>query len=134
MMADLENYAVALYKAGRAEYPESPPFHPSENYPEYIFEGRGHLSLDNTVYEAVRSALYLLGLDVDNYGTSGWNPLGKIISPGDKVVLCHYPSIGYTRDIGLRLHSSTRQWGNCDSRRSTGRYGFYEPIGKDKSM
>lgn len=82
-----ENHTVALCQIGRAEYPEDPPFHPSESYPEYIFKGWRHLSSNNSVYKAVRGALHLLGLDEEHYGTPIWNPLGNIIRPGNKVVL-----------------------------------------------
>ena len=86
-MDNLNDYAVAIYQSSKAEYPEIPPFHPSEDYPEYIFNGRTFLSLDNSVYEAVRESLHLLGLDNENYGTAKWNPLGGLIQPGDKVVI-----------------------------------------------
>ena len=54
---------VAVYKAAGAQYVETPPYDPP-----------------NAVYDAVRGALALLGLDPAN-------PLGVFIRPGDRVVI-----------------------------------------------
>lgn len=67
-----------------AHYPESPPFHPSNRYPEYS----GELSQkENPAYEGVRRALMLLGYDAEHQETSAWNPLGELISPGQTVFI-----------------------------------------------
>ena len=55
-----------------------------KKYPEYTFQDTDE---DNQVYEAVRQLFLKLNLDEENYGTKKWNPLGKLIKPGDKVVL-----------------------------------------------
>jgi len=72
-------------------YPPGPPWSPAERYPEYPFctagAGISVLSSENRVYEAFREGLRMLGLDVENFGGPGWNPMGSIIKPGDKVVL-----------------------------------------------
>jgi uncharacterized protein (DUF362 family) len=79
-----ENY-VGIVKAGTAFYPQKAPFHPSERFPEYRFR---EISIEpNKVYGAVRELFKTLQLDRENYGLKEWNPLGKIISPGDQVVL-----------------------------------------------
>ena len=39
------------------------------------------------VYEAVRGALFALGLDAANFGSAAWNPLGELVAPGACVVL-----------------------------------------------
>lgn len=65
-------------------YPEKSPFNPPEKYPEYPYD---EIDENNHVYSAVRDLLIKLKLDEKNYGTKEWNPLGKIIKPGDKVVL-----------------------------------------------
>jgi len=64
-------------------------YSPSEFYPEYIFDD---ISLENNhVYSAVRNLFFQLGLDIENFGTTRWNPLGKYIKPGDNVfVLCNF--------------------------------------------
>jgi len=67
-------------------YPETPPYSPSECYPEYPFHAHP-LSGANTVYSALRESLRLLGLDPDNYGKPNWNPLGCLIHPGDRVLV-----------------------------------------------
>lgn len=71
---------------GLTGYPERPPFHPSETWPESPFPGV--LSAErNAAYTGVRETLRLLGLDTARAGTPEWNPLGDIISPGQRVVL-----------------------------------------------
>src|SRR3984893_14139526 len=76
---------VGIVKAETACYPRQSPFHPSERFPEYPFQ---ETSLEaNQVYAAVRELLKTLQLDTDHYGLKEWNPLGEIISPGDKVVI-----------------------------------------------
>ena len=42
---------------------------------------------DGSVYDLVRRTLATLGLDRDNFGKPGWNPLGEIVSPGDTVLV-----------------------------------------------
>ena len=76
---------VSLYSfRGPVSYP-SPPFHPSEPYPEYPF---GAISREtNEVYQGVRQLFYRLGLDRERFGTQAWNPLGELIQPGERVLL-----------------------------------------------
>ena len=38
-------------------------------------------------YGMVEEALHLAGYDAEHYGTPDWNPLGEIITPGDRVLL-----------------------------------------------
>lgn len=60
-------------------------YSPSEKYPEYQFED---VSCEfNHVYASIRQMFYLMKLDINNYGTAEWNPLGKWIKPGQSVVL-----------------------------------------------
>ena len=71
----------------------SAPFSPSEDYPEYPF--KGSLSGSNLIYRRVRELFVALGFDTENYGTKAWNPLGELISPGDRVLVkpnwvCHF--------------------------------------------
>ena len=75
---------TAAYRLPEAVYPSTPPYHPSEGYPEYQW---GVLGEQNLVYEGVRQLFYNLGLDEEHFGSPGWNPLGQIIQPGDRVVL-----------------------------------------------
>ncbi|MCK4656921.1 MAG: DUF362 domain-containing protein [candidate division Zixibacteria bacterium] len=77
---------VGLALDRSARYNIRPPFHPSKRYPEYRFDGLENFdTIDG--YALVRDALFQLGLDRSNFGTPEWNPLGDIISPGDKVAL-----------------------------------------------
>lgn len=84
-MTGLDNSSVCVIQCQESSYPPAP-FHPPAVYPEYPFAS-DELQPGNHVYAAVRDMLYRLGLDVENYGTPQWNPLGEIIRPGDKVVL-----------------------------------------------
>jgi uncharacterized protein (DUF362 family) len=71
------------------QYPETPPFHPSQLYPEYPFAGESEAlsPTANYAYEGVRAALRLLALDAARFDTHQWNPLGEIIRPGQTVLL-----------------------------------------------
>lgn len=64
-------------------------FSPDHAWPEYRL---GHLSgKPNPVYAAVRTCLAEAGLDKNNFGQPGWNPLGEYISPGNRVfLLCNF--------------------------------------------
>ena len=52
---------VAFGRSGAASYPETPPFHPSADYPECPFPERTREK--NHAYAGVRDALLQLGLD-----------------------------------------------------------------------
>lgn len=78
---------VSVYQTPRdIVYPRTPPYHPDTPYPEYPFQDYTAAE-PNVAYEAVRGALYLLGLDEKNFGTPEWNPLAEIIAPDDLVVI-----------------------------------------------
>lgn len=66
-------------------------FSPSEKFPEYQFS---HVADKiNYVYRAVRCCLANANLDVSNYDTQAWNPLGEYICRGSNVfVLCNFVS------------------------------------------
>lgn len=87
---------VAIVQEFDLDYCRQPPFHPSSKYPEYPFCLLGPF---NPVYEAVRTLYLRLNLDVENYNTNKWNPLGSLIKPGDNVLIKpnlvrHYNPIG----------------------------------------
>lgn len=84
-MKDLTNRSVSVVECAKETYPP-PPFNPPAEYPEYPFKGSG-VQAENHVYDAVRTMFRLLDLDSAHYGTPRWNPLGEIVSPGDRVVL-----------------------------------------------
>ena len=82
---DDESKLVSAYFLRHAEYPQTPPFHPSERYPEYQF--REISGEPNAIYAGIRESFRLLDLDTDRFGLPEWNPLGEIVSPGDFVLL-----------------------------------------------
>lgn len=61
-------------------------FRPSQRYPEYIFD-EIESNNKNEIYDMVREAFCLLGFDKENYGHSGWNPLGYLVKPGYTVLI-----------------------------------------------
>jgi len=83
LITNTEN--VFVYKLEKAKYPQFPPFHPSQKYPEYQFKEIS--SEDNLIYESFRNLLKLMGLDKKNWNTQEWNPFREIIQPGYKVLL-----------------------------------------------
>lgn len=82
-----KNSKVALfYEPSLIQYPETPPFDPSDRFPENPSEE--HIQTQpNPIYDAVRGILEKLDLDKEHQGTTLWNPLGDLISSGGTVVL-----------------------------------------------
>ncbi|MEA2328947.1 MAG: hypothetical protein QOE68_3906 [Thermoanaerobaculia bacterium] len=78
---------VAVHKGSVTAYTEQPPFHPPAIHPEIGAAGFRETLPDNAVYDAVRNALLLLGLDADHYGTPEWNPFGSLIRRGASVLI-----------------------------------------------
>lgn len=81
----LSNTTVAIAK-GESHYSATPPFDPPELFPEYPHKG-GQTDPTNATYSMVRETLRLLGMDKANFGTAQWNPLGEIVSPGQRVLI-----------------------------------------------
>jgi uncharacterized protein (DUF362 family) len=69
----------------KPSYPQQAPYHPATKYQESQFTEIS--SDDNPVYHGVREGLFKLELDKENYGTKHWNPLGKIILPGNTILI-----------------------------------------------
>jgi uncharacterized protein (DUF362 family) len=82
IISDLD---VSVYHNPELEYPDEPPYSPHIRHPEYFFNNTSEK--ENGVYDAVRNALLLLGLDKDNFDTPQWNPFREIIKPKDTVVI-----------------------------------------------
>lgn len=82
----LKATSVAI-SANNESYPVQPPYSPDRTYAEYPFSRDTLTDESNHAYHSVREALYLLGLDAENYGQRYWNPLGGTIQPGQTVVL-----------------------------------------------
>jgi uncharacterized protein (DUF362 family) len=76
---------LAVVRSAAADYPERAPFHPSVAYPEMAGHPVG--AEPNPVYDAVRQAWMLAGLDAARLDTLHWNPLGAWIRPGQTVLL-----------------------------------------------
>jgi len=80
----LDNKKISVEFTGLKHYPMNPPYHPSEKYPEY--QGT-EIDATNEVYGWVRTLLYNLGLDKENYGSSEWNPFKEFVQPGMTVLI-----------------------------------------------
>lgn len=76
---------VSVYHDSMLEYPDDSPYSPHTKYPEYFLDDTS--KRENGVYNAVRNALFLLGLNKDNFNTQRWNPFKEIIKPEDTVVI-----------------------------------------------
>jgi len=66
------------------KYPDVPPFHPPQKYPEYPF---GDISTENALYDMVRQCWLEAGLDAEHTETPEWNPLGDLVRPGQTVLI-----------------------------------------------
>lgn len=70
------------------QYPNIAPYSPEEKYPEYPFEFvEGKREYKNDVYRMVRELFVNSGMDIENYNSAEWNPLGLYIKPGDTVLI-----------------------------------------------
>ena len=76
--------AFVARDSGEASYATTPPFDPSDHYPEYPFASDDRQP-NNGAYDLVREALRLM--HPAGYGSTGWNPLRNSILPGDVVLI-----------------------------------------------
>jgi uncharacterized protein (DUF362 family) len=81
----LNNLSVAI-ASGAKQYSQKPPFQPPEIYPEYPHADR-QTDPANQAYAMVRQSFQLLGLDKENLGKPGWNPLGELVSRQQRVLI-----------------------------------------------
>lgn len=78
--------SVVVFDSSYYSYPKKEHnFRPSVDYPETPF--REISAEKNTVYDSVRECFFLMGYDLENFNKSSWNPLGRIVSPGNTVLI-----------------------------------------------
>lgn len=82
-VSDRSVYVV--HDSGVSGYPREAPFHPGVRYPEYPFVEVS--AAPNAAYDMVRRLFRDMDLDRDHFGQSSWNPLGKFIRPGHRVLV-----------------------------------------------
>ena len=82
----LDPSRVAIRDTGTLSYPQTPPYHPSQAYPEYPL-GEGNIGAENLVYDGIRGMFKAWGLDAQAVDTPQWNPLGELVEPGNTVIL-----------------------------------------------
>src|ERR1044071_4447444 len=76
---------VIAHEVPGIDYPDTAPFHPGQNYPEYAFAEVAAEA--NAAYDSVRECFHSAGLDKEHYGTPEWNPLKGLIRAGEIVLL-----------------------------------------------
>lgn len=81
----INNFDVCLIQTEKKYPSQKSKWRASEKYPEYPFEEISEET--NDVYWAVRESFVKLGMDSEHVGSSDWNPLGELITPGDNVLL-----------------------------------------------
>lgn len=93
----MKNNETYIYQIENCVYPANKPYHPHIKYPEYPFK---EVSNDkNSVYDGFRNLLKNLNLDIQNFGTNKWNPLGEYIKPNQVVLIKPNMVIHPLRDI-----------------------------------
>lgn len=70
---------VSIIKTDIYKYPEKSPFDPPKIYPEFVDKLEQNVDETNNVYDIVREALILLGLDKENIGKKVWNSFKKLL-------------------------------------------------------
>ena len=105
-MSDERKVSISKMPDSEKGYPHRAPFHPPEIYPE-LAQLNITLETDrsNQVYETVRNALFLMGLDSENFASEKWNPLAEIVTPGDTVVI--KPNFVLDLNVNDRTSQST---------------------------
>ncbi len=85
----MDNRLVSISYLENYYYPQTP-FNPDIVYPEHSKLKKSisfNIDIHNKVYSRVREALYLLGLDSENYNTPNWNPFKTLVRPGEIVFI-----------------------------------------------
>lgn len=77
------NSTPVIRHDNKLSYPAFPYF-PMKNYPEL---GPTECDSNNMLYDEIRKLFYDLKLDIANFDTTYWNPLGEIISPNQKIII-----------------------------------------------
>jgi uncharacterized protein (DUF362 family) len=79
---------IYLEKRDCFTYPSSDNYYsPHISYPEYPFSTDTISPEPNEAYDMVRSSLYGLGLDAENFGTNKWNPLGEYVKANSRILI-----------------------------------------------
>lgn len=102
----LQSARVAVAHDEKALYPTRTPYHPHTRYPEYLFSIKKVSAKRNSSYTLVRELFVQLGYDMEHFGTSQWNPLGKLIAPGQIVVIKPNAVLHYNQKKGEDVFAS----------------------------
>ena len=78
---------IAIIHKDNIKYPNIDEFiYPKEQYEELNIEF-DKFTKENDVFQMIRDAFLQLEYDKENFGTEAWNPLKKIIKPGNTVLI-----------------------------------------------
>ena len=80
-------HKVAIYRQKKTDYSKKAPHNPPFIFKEYPFKESRITDRGNEIYASLRELFKLMELDLDNFGTVDWNPLGSFILPGQKVLI-----------------------------------------------
>lgn len=86
MVQNNEHRVIVVALDDAQLYPKAPPYIPSERYPE-LGERLVASGEHNNLYAGFRRLLFCAGLDTEHFGTKDWNPLGQIITPGQRILI-----------------------------------------------
>ncbi len=78
--------SVIIVESNQEGYPQNAPFRPDRCYPENPFPNAVY-DTRNQIYSMVREGFKLSEYDMENFGTKDWNPLEKLIIPGNTVLI-----------------------------------------------
>lgn len=88
MSAKTENENNYFLYYPHYEYPNIAPYDPGERYPEYPYEfDKNTNPKRNDVYRMIRELFVNCNMDIENYNSAEWNPLGEYINPGNIVLI-----------------------------------------------
>jgi len=80
-------HKVAIYKQRKSGYSKKPPYNPPLIFEEYPFKGDRMSDKGNEAYSSLRELFRLMELDLDNFGSAGWNPFGSFILQGQTILI-----------------------------------------------
>jgi len=108
----IDEISVSLIKNIAPKYPKALSlYQPSKLYPELKRLSFFTISSEpNEIYDAVRSCLYLMGLDSKKFGTDKWNPLGDLVKNGDTVVIKPNMVRHFNEDPSGNVESVVTHW------------------------
>ena len=76
---------ISIVQNNNIGYPAAGKYAPEKIFPEYPFQKLP--PGDNKIYQMMRDCFRQMGLDLQDFDTPAWNPLGQWIKKGDRVFI-----------------------------------------------